>query len=153
MKTLLLVPFLLLLAAVTQDSRPSAGNARKAVERAVLDYVDGLYEVKPELIERSVHKDLAKIGFYRSESKAPYRTYKLDYEGLVKLAATWNKDGSRVDDSTVKEIELLEVLDKTAAVKLTAAWGVDFMQLGNFDGKWKIIHVIWQSHPNRKKAH
>ena len=42
---------------------------------------------------------------------------------------------------------MLDVLDQTAAVKVTAAWGVDFMLLGKFGGTWKITQILWQSPP------
>ncbi len=44
-------------------------------------------------------------------------------------------------------VVVLDLLDQTASAKLTASWGIDHMQLGKVDGKWKIRHVMWQSHP------
>ena len=38
-------------------------------------------------------------------------------------------------------------MDTTAVLKVSAVWGVDHMQLGKFDGKWKVLHILWQSHP------
>jgi hypothetical protein len=31
--------------------------------------------------------------------------------------------------------------------KITAQWGIDYMQLAKFDGQWKILNIVWQSHP------
>jgi len=42
---------------------------RQGVERAVLDYVEAVEQGKPELIERSVHPDLAKVGFSRDSAE------------------------------------------------------------------------------------
>lgn len=42
-----------------------------------------------------------------------------------------------------------EVQDQTAAAKLTASWGTDYLPLGKQDGRWMITHVTWQSHPPR----
>jgi hypothetical protein len=69
----------------------------------------------------------------------------MTYEQLVKLAGSWNKDGKR--DTTIKEVDVLEVLDQTAVAKVTAMWGIDYMLLGKYDGKWKIVQILWQSHP------
>jgi hypothetical protein len=44
---------------------------------------------------------------------------------------------------------VLDVLDHTASAKVTASWGIDYMQLAKFDGAWKIINVVWQTHPPR----
>ena len=37
----------------------------------------------------------------------------------------------------------------TAAAKVTAYWGTDYLLLGNFDGRWMITSVLWQSPPKR----
>ena len=133
----------LLLGAVTAVAQTDAD--REGVERAVLDYVEGVYEVKPELIERSVHPDLKKFGFARRSSGDEYRVIPMTFEQLVELAATYNKDGSGVPAGSPKKIEVLDVLNQTASAKLTAAWGVDYFHLAKYDGKWKIVHVLWQS--------
>jgi hypothetical protein len=118
---------------------------REAVRQAALDYVEGVYAVQPERIERSVHPTLVKRGFYKKDASAPYVESPMTYEQLVNLARTWNKEGKR--DTSVKQVTVLDVLDQTAAVKVTAAWGVDFMLLGKFDGTWKITQILWQSPP------
>ena len=137
--------------ATLQDPKPTAeavsDKDRKAVRQAALDYVDGLYETRPELIKRSVSANLKKFGFYRRSATKPYRTMPMSYEQLVKLAGSWNKDGTQADKESLKKIEILDVMDTTAVVKLSAVWGVDYMQLGKFDGRWQILHILWQSHP------
>jgi hypothetical protein len=118
---------------------------REAVRAAVLDYVEGIYEVAPERIERSVHPDLAKVGWYQRDGKWS-DPIPMSFERLIKLAGQYNKDG-RVGADAPKEVEIYEVLDKTASVKLTAQWGIDYMHLVKLDGKWLIRNVLWQSHP------
>jgi hypothetical protein len=46
-----------------------------------------------------------------------------------------------------KEVVIYEVLDQTASAKLTAYWGIDYLLLGKFDGRWMITHVLWQTPP------
>lgn len=120
---------------------------RAAVERAVLDYVEGVYEVKPDLIRRSVHPDLAKFGFARRSAKDDWRVIPMTFDQLVDLAGEWNADGSSIEKDAPKEVVVLDMLDQTAAAKLTAAWGVDYFHLAKYDGKWKIVHVLWQTLP------
>ena len=133
------------MAAPAIPSAQSATSDREAVRQAALDYVDGIYNVKPELIERSVHPTLVKRGFYKKDAATPYAEMPMTYEQLVKLAGNWNKDGKR--DTTIKEVAVLEVLDQTAVAKVTAMWGIDYLLLGKYDGKWKIVQILWQSHP------
>ncbi len=125
-----------------------AGTAEDeaGVRQAVLDYVEGVYEVDPSRIERSVHPDLAKHGFYRPEPGGPYKRVPMTFDRLVQLATNYNKDGHIPKDAP-KEVILFEVLDKTASIKLVASWGIDFMHLAKEDGKWKIVYVLWQGQP------
>ncbi len=126
-------------------SAQTPGTDKEAVRQAALDYLEGVYNVQPERIERSVHPTLNKRGFYKKDATVPYVESPMTYEQLVKLAASWNKDGKR--DTTRRDIAILDVLDQTAVVKLTASWGIDYMFLGKYDGKWKITQILWQSHP------
>ena len=149
MTKLLFLPialFLMVVPAVAQD-----GNAdREAVRQAVLDYVEGIYNVQPERIERSVSPNLAKLGFYRPPTETTYRPgSKMAFEQLVNIAKNFNKDGKLPKDAP-KDIVIYDVLDQTATVKLTADWGTDYMHLAKVDGKWMIVNVLWQSHPPKK---
>ncbi|HSR69479.1 MAG TPA: nuclear transport factor 2 family protein [Acidobacteriota bacterium] len=117
----------------------------KGVRAAIEDYVLGIYLVEPERIERSVHPDLWKRGFYRQDGQ--YTLYPMTFEQLVKLAGDWNENGRVDPESAPQKIEIYEVLDKTASAKLTAEWGIDYFHLAKVDGKWVIMNVLWQSPP------
>ncbi len=133
----LLAPFAL------QDADKSD---REAVEAAVLDYVEGIYDVEPNRIARSVHKDLKKYGFWREDAETPYQGMAMTYDQLHALAGRYNAD-KHIPADAPKQVEVLDLLDQTASAKLTAEWGIDYMQLAKFDGRWQIVHVMWQSHP------
>ena len=99
---------------------------QEAVKEAVLDYVEGVYETNPAKIERSVHPDLAKRGFFVNDQEASEST--MSFTAFIEHAKTYNKDGQFPPDAP-KEITIYEVLDHTASVKLIAAWGIDYMHL------------------------
>ena len=135
-------------ASLADSGRTAAEHSaseEEAVRAAVLDYVEGIYEVDPSRVERSVHSELWKRGFARRSDEDPYTELKMTFEQLVELAAKYNKDGSRVPEGSPKEVIVYEILDQTASVKLIASWGIDYMHLAKYDGKWKIVHVLWQS--------
>jgi hypothetical protein len=46
-----------------------------------------------------------------------------------------------------REVIVGEVNDQTATAKVVAWWGIDYLQLAKYDGKWMIVNVIWQSPP------
>ena len=119
---------------------------RESVRQAVLDYVEGVYEVAPQRIERSVHPDLVKRGFYTKKGETAYTASPMTFTELVNLSKTYNKSG-KLPKTAPKEVVVFDVLDQTASAKLTAVWGIDYMQLAKYDGKWMIVNILWQSPP------
>lgn len=149
-KLLLTIACLMLAGLVAVPSfAQQATSDKEAVRLAVLDYVEGVYNVQPERIERSVHPKLTKLGFYRPPADAAYRPASvMTFDQLVQLAKTWNKEGKLRKDAP-KEISIYEVQDQTATAKLVAEWATDYFHLAKFDGKWMIINVLWQSPPKK----
>ncbi|HXT69682.1 MAG TPA: nuclear transport factor 2 family protein [Vicinamibacterales bacterium] len=157
MKTALLASFVVALGvaaampiAADQASRGTSpiakGFDRAGVEAAALDYVEGLYNADPSRIERSVHPQLTKRGFWRDSPTAPWGAQEtMTYDQLVALAKTWNAKKNR--DLSIKKVEILDVADQTASAKVTAMWGIDYLQLAKYEGRWKIINILWQAHP------
>ena len=119
----------------------------KAVKQAILDYVEGVYETDPRRIERSVHPDLAKRGFFVTEKETTEST--MSFTQFIEHTKTYNKDGQFPPDAP-KEIVIYEVLDHTASAKLIAAWGIDYMHLAKYSDTWMIVHVLWQTHPQHE---
>jgi Putative lumazine-binding len=133
--------------AADQVQKPAAtASDRAGVEAAALDYVEGLYNADPSRIERSVHPQLTKRGFWRDSVTAPWGAQEtMTYDQLIALAKTWNAKKNR--DLTIKKVEVFDVADQTASAKVTAMWGIDHLQLAKYDGRWKIINILWQAHP------
>jgi Putative lumazine-binding len=146
MKYLVLAVILVLTTAPFIRTHSQSSEEKEAVRQAVLDYVEGVYNVDPSRIERSVHPDLNKIGFFRLKDKEGYASGKMAFAGLLQVARNWNKEG-RVTADAPKEITIFDVQDQTASAKLVAQWGIDYFHLAKYDGKWKIVNVLWQSHP------
>ena len=132
-------------------ARAQSGAESEAVRAAVLDYVEGIYEVNHTRIERSVHPDMAKRGFFVKKGETAYSPHTMTYAQLVELAKNYNKDGHVAKDAP-KEVVVYDISDQTASVKLTAVWGIDYMHLAKYDGKWKIINVLWQTPPKKETS-
>lgn len=137
---------LALLAPATLDAQTPASD-EEAVRSAVADYVDAIYEVTPERIERSVARDLVKRGYWRPDAETAFREMPMSYDQLHQLASRWNADGHLDPAKAVREIVVLDVLDKTASAKLVADWGIDYMHLAKENGRWMIKNILWQSPP------
>lgn len=145
MKTLaiLIAAFLLF---VSPAAYSQSDVDREAVRQAVLDYVEGVYDMAPERIERSVYSDLFKRGFNLKRGENAYAFAPMTFADLMNLASTYNKDG-KIPKNAPKEIVIFDVLDRTASAKLTAFWGVDYFHLAKLNGKWMIVNILWQSSP------
>ena len=143
MKKLLILLCLALLSFQTFSQNPD----RRAVHDAILDYVEAMYESSPERIDRSVHPDLVKRGFYWKSANGDYSDMTtMTFAQLRQIAKDWNRSGWLPADA-VKEIEIFDVKDKTALAKLTAHWGTDYFQLAKIEDRWLIMNILWQAEP------
>ena len=119
---------------------------RELVKAAVLDYVEGVYEADTTRIYRSVHPTLVKRGTWYDEKNNKYSSFQeMNFEQLINLTKTWNKDGKRADAESPREVNVYDVQDKTASAKVIAAWGTDYFHLAKIDGTWYIMNVLWQT--------
>ena len=139
---------LALALALPAAAHAQSSDEREAVRRAVLDYVEGVYELAPARIERSVHPEMAKRGFFVKRGESAYSPHVMTFAELVELSKNYNKNG-RVPKDAPKEVVVYDVSDQTASAKLTAVWGIDYLHLARYDGRWKIINVLWQTPPPR----
>ncbi|HLL15234.1 MAG TPA: nuclear transport factor 2 family protein [Pyrinomonadaceae bacterium] len=149
MKKLILVIAALVLLPASVAAQ-GADAEREAVRQAVLDYVEGIYEVNHTRIERSVHPELVKRGFFVKRGETAYSSDAMTFQQLVELAKTYNKNG-RVPKDAPKEVVVFDVSDQTASAKLTAVWGIDYIHLAKYDGRWKFVNVLWQTPPKTVK--
>ncbi|HEY0100304.1 MAG TPA: nuclear transport factor 2 family protein [Pyrinomonadaceae bacterium] len=148
MKKLILIIAALVSLSSAAFAQQGAEAEREAVKQAVLDYVEGIYTVDASRIERSVHPELAKRGFFVKRGETAYSSDVMTFQQLVELAKTYNKNG-RVPKEAPKEVVIYDVSDQTASAKLTAVWGIDYIHLAKYDGKWKFVNVLWQTPPKK----
>lgn len=140
----------LLTLALSFTVNAQTNEDKEAVRQAALDYIESLYEVNPAKAERSVHPDMAKRGFSVKKGETAYTPRVMTFAQLIELAKNYNKNGTVPKDAP-KEVVVFEVSDQTASAKITAIWGIDYLHLAKYEGKWKIINILWQSHPVRVK--
>jgi hypothetical protein len=142
---LLILPSALSAQGARLVSPPASDSA--AVRAAVLDYVDAIYRADTARIVRSVRPELAKRGYFIPRGQTAYANEPMSYAELLTTARTWNAQGRINPDSARKEITILDLLDQTASAKLVAIWGVDYLHLARYDGRWMIVNILWQTPP------
>ena len=143
-----ILSFAVLASALTPTvSMSQTAEDKEGVRAAVEDYVLGFYKGESERIKRSVAENVVKYGYFIPRYQTEYRGSPMSFQQMLDYCNRVKEGGLQTADDAVRDIEILDILDKTAAAKLTATWGIDYMQLAKVDGKWMIKHVMWQSHP------
>ncbi len=74
----------------------------------------------------------------------------MTFDQLMKLTAAWNRDGKR--DTSIKQVTVLDVLDQTASAKVVAMWGIDYLHLAKYDGRWQIVNIVSHAHPPKTQS-
>ena len=148
--TVALAAAVALIAAAPRAAAAQGEADREAVRRAALDYVEGFYEGDTTKLVRAVRPDAHKYGFGRSRNATAYNGEPMSWQQMMSYANGVKANRRQAPATAPKKVDLLDVLDQTAAVKLTAWWGTDYMLLAKYDGRWMITHVLWQSPPVAK---
>lgn len=133
-----------------QRNAPRAADPiadRAAVQRAVLDYVEGFYEGDSTKLVRSIRPEFYKYGFYWMADSSRYVGMQMTWQAAMGYARRVKERNNPAPPTAPKIIQVLDVVDQTASAKLTAMWGIDYLLLGKYDGRWMISHVMWQSPP------
>ena len=117
-----------------------------AVHNAVADYLAWFYEGDTARFVRSVRPEIHKFGFNRDRASGQYALSPWRYPSGVSPTSTGSARRQPPANAR-REIDVLDVLDQTAAAKLTASWGIDYLLLAKYEGKWMISQVLYQSHP------
>jgi len=133
--------------ALPAQAPPKASEGdREAVRRAALDYVEGFYEGDTAKLVRAFRPEMYKYGFWR-DSTGRYAGERMTFAEAVEYARKVKARNRAVDPKWPKQVDIFEVQDQTAAAKVTAWWGTDYLLLGKYDGAWQIAHVMWQGPP------
>jgi hypothetical protein len=123
-----------------------SADDKRAIEKAILNYVEAFYEADTSKAYESVAPYIAKRGYYTQNGELKEAT--MSFEQLINLSKRW-KENQNITADSPKKITVFEILDKTASAKVEAKWGTDYFHLGKVNGKWIIINVLWQEYPKK----
>ncbi len=121
---------------------------KTAVKRAGLNYVEGFYEGDASKLRASLHPEMYKFGYGLNKETGEYREgSQMTYERAIAYADRVKEKQDFAKPDAPKKVEVLGVMNKIAAVKITAWWGVDYMLLVKNGDKWMIEQILWASLP------
>ncbi|MFN0727971.1 nuclear transport factor 2 family protein [Polaribacter gochangensis] len=127
----------------------NAQTDKQLITKACMNYLEGFYEGNTDKLKASLKPTLHKFGFWKSEKTNKYgKASYMTFEGALKFAKNVEARKNYAKKGSPKIVEILDLMDKIAAVKVTAYWGTDYMFLAKQEnGNWMIEQVIWQG-PN-----
>ncbi|WP_370089359.1 nuclear transport factor 2 family protein [Ekhidna sp.] len=124
---------------------------RQKIEKAALNYVESIYKVDTTLL-KSVSPDLVKRGYYYSRKNNIWSLSPMTYKELKHTAATYNQKGW-IPASAPQKVEILDMDERVANVKVYAIWGFDYLLMTKNDqGDWMIDQILWQSYNQSDQA-
>ncbi len=141
-RTLLIVSVMAM--AVAGFALAGSDVESKGIEQAVQNYVSALYDMKPELLDKSVSPKLQKVGYMPAQDGSGLEESWMTLDELKDLAGHLNKDGMFDPKTSPRKVTILDHTGMIANVKLDAAWGIDYIHLTKFSGEWMIMNVIWE---------
>lgn len=135
---LLTVPFTQVYGQIADD--------RAGIQAVALDYIEGWYSGDAQRMERALHPELSKRMV--SQDTRSGRSL-LDQQSAMTLVQNTRAGYGKREpiELRMKEIEILDIYQNAASVKIIASDWVDYLHLVRWNGSWKIINVLWELKP------
>lgn len=145
MKKITLLLFVFVLSANTI----SAQKDEKAIEKAILTYIENFFENNFKEMNSVLHPRLSKRGLNPNGKINPdLPASKLKGMMLKKKALPVSKQQNKVEE--------ISIFRNTARAKLTTGYPnmkwIEYVTLVKSDGKWKLIDIFWEYYPRKKGA-
>ena len=116
-----------------------------------MDYLTGFYEGVDSKLKNVFKPTMYKYGYSFNRKTKVYKTGKqMTYAKAFEFAKDVREGKWKPKPGSIKKVDVLDVMNHIAAIKVTAVWGIDYMLLSKTDGKWMIDHVLWSSVPQQK---
>jgi len=126
--------------ARSQSAADSAG-----IRAAALDYIDGWYAADGVRMERALHPELAKRNVF---SDSGGRSRLIQMSAMTLVQNTRSEGGSAIPiGQRTDSVRILDIYGGAASARVRAATWVDYLHLAKFNGRWRIINVLWENDP------
>lgn len=146
MTKLLLCATLALLPSAALAAQSAADSA--GIKAAALDYIQGYYDGDGARMERAVHPELAK-RIVQVDERGRYRLGQMSAMTLV--AGTRAGGGKDIPVAERRsDVTILDIYQNAASAKIYASGWVDYLHLAKWNGRWVIVNVLWELHPQRR---
>jgi hypothetical protein len=118
------------------------------IRQAALDYIEGYYTGDGARMERALHPELAK-RIVRTNEQGRSMLQQMSAMSLVLgTRAGGGKDIPAAEQR--KDVTIFDIYQNAASAKIYASGWVDYLHLAKWNGRWVIVNVLWELHPQRK---
>ena len=142
------IRFLAAVLLVLPAALPAQAAADSAgIRQAALDYIDGYYTGDGARMERAVHPELAK-RIVRTNEQGRSQLGQMSAMTLV----MGTRAGGGKDTPMAKRrdnVTILDIYQNAASAKIYASGWVDYLHLAKWNGRWVIVNVLWELHPQK----
>jgi hypothetical protein len=119
-----------------------------AIRATALDYIDGWYTADGTRMERALHPELAKRNVFSDSSG---RSRLIQMSAMTLVNGTRNGGGSDIPAPQRSDsVRILDIYGGAASVRVRAATWVDYMHMAKFNGRWRILNVLWENDPPKR---
>ena len=127
------------------------------IKETVLNYLEGLETNNPARVEKAMHPDLAKRTIEKNKEGKEYPS-NMTAATLVGYTKGFDftlfyKKGVNPKETLKVDVTIYDIANGIASVKgVTNKFEfIDYIQLGNIDGEWKIVNILWAWTGNTNK--
>ena len=98
---------------------------------------------------RSIPPSVYKYGYYKAKDSTSYHGEAMSFQDMKNytLKVQERRKTTPLPNGLLREVNILDILDQTACVKIKVWWGTDYLLMAKENNTWKIVSVIWQSPP------
>jgi hypothetical protein len=122
----------------------------KAIENLSRDYCVGFYQTNGKKVQRTCHTGLSKRVVEHADNGDFDYLREITYEEIEILGNTFNKSFGFNPDTARVDIDIYEVRENIAAVKMTGAIWFDYFHLLKVNGKWQIVNIMFETLPRNQ---
>ena len=123
------------------DEKPrSRADDEQIINDVARSYLESWLDGDGERMRSSLSPKLAKRGLDYGSDLTATDVHHLDAEYMVDSAAR----GPRRQFARTCTVEILDIADNIASVKVTSEPFIDYLHLAKLNGQWSIVNVLYE---------
>ena len=136
--------FVISLTGVSVGEENCIKSEEKAIEKTLMDYVEGYWEGSAERLERALHPNLVKRSVVSLPETGRNLMEQLFASSMVEITRMNKNKLSTVSLGDLKiKVSVLDVFKNIASAIVTSSEYFDYIHLVKWNGHWNIVNVLW----------